>query len=284
MNDTYREELIAFAEANPWPPPWSPEMIRRFLSGIISSPEMVIDLWEDGRRVAFGAVLDQLENPSNNACLEVLGIAPGFDPAQVLGTMVAEARRRLPAHKAGFQLTPGDLTALPPAWFAERGLIPSYEVFELVRTAAETPPPALMPGFTNYTPADDRELYEVLRESFRESPDMFLAPFDDWHARNEAHPPQGFVHRAESGAVQGFVYFMCDSEKSEAEIHVLGVLPAARNRGIGRALLSEALREIDEAGIAVCKLTAGTKNRSALGLYERFGFRVAGKKSIYVGR
>jgi ribosomal protein S18 acetylase RimI-like enzyme len=258
-------------------------MIRRFLGGLISSPAMVIDLQAGGRRLAVGALLDRLGNPSNNACLEVLGMAPECDPAQVLSTLVGEARGRLPAHKAGFQVTFGEQNVPPPEWLERYRLRPGYEVFEMVCAPVLAPTLAAMPGVAVYTPADDRELDRVLRESFRESLDMFISPFEEWHAGNEAHPPRGFVFRTGAGEAQGFVHFHTDAKAGEADIHILGVLSAVRRRGIGRALLGAALRSIAEEGIRTCKLTAGTRNRSALSLYQAFGFVIAGKKSIFTG-
>ena len=71
----------------------------------------------------------------------------------------------------------------------------------------------------------------------------------------------------------------------EAEILTLAVLPAARGRGLGRALLRAAARHAQALGAASLFLEVGTDNPAALALYAGQGFGPVGRrKGYYDGR
>jgi ribosomal-protein-alanine N-acetyltransferase len=70
----------------------------------------------------------------------------------------------------------------------------------------------------------------------------------------------------------------------EAEILTLAVAPAARGRGLGRALLQAVIRKVTELGAASLFLEVGTDNPAALALYAGLGFtRVGMRKAYYNG-
>jgi ribosomal protein S18 acetylase RimI-like enzyme len=76
----------------------------------------------------------------------------------------------------------------------------------------------------------------------------------------------------------------CDVRRSALEgfRHVgvlgMGLLPAYRGRGLGRALLLATLRSAREAGLARMELEVLASNRAAIALYEREGFEHEGRK------
>jgi mycothiol synthase len=57
------------------------------------------------------------------------------------------------------------------------------------------------------------------------------------------------------------------------EIHLIGVLPAWRGRGLGRALLRWGIRYLQEGQVPVIGLAVTAANAPALRLYEAHGFR-----------
>lgn len=67
----------------------------------------------------------------------------------------------------------------------------------------------------------------------------------------------------------------------DAEVLTLGVMPAARRRGHGRALLAAALTEAAMRGARVMFLEAAAENAAALGLYAAAGFAVVGRRARY---
>ncbi len=68
--------------------------------------------------------------------------------------------------------------------------------------------------------------------------------------------------------------------RAQAEIHTIGVDPAFRRLGIGRALL-RGLLEVADAARATVFLEVRTDNEAARALYEAAGFSVAGVRKRY---
>ncbi len=67
----------------------------------------------------------------------------------------------------------------------------------------------------------------------------------------------------------------------EAEILTLGVVPAARRRGAGRALLRAAMGEAATRGAETVFLEVAAGNEAARALYTAAGFREVGRRSSY---
>jgi ribosomal-protein-alanine N-acetyltransferase len=67
----------------------------------------------------------------------------------------------------------------------------------------------------------------------------------------------------------------------EAHVMNLAVAPHARRRGLGRRLLSCALRVAARAGARVALLELRAGNEGALALYESFGFRRVSRRREY---
>ncbi len=81
----------------------------------------------------------------------------------------------------------------------------------------------------------------------------------------------------------GFV--LARAAAGEAEILTLAVVPQARGRGLGRALLQAALKRAQGAGANATFLEVGTDNPAALALYAGLGFtKVGDRKGYYEGR
>jgi len=71
----------------------------------------------------------------------------------------------------------------------------------------------------------------------------------------------------------------------EGEILTLAVNPAARGKGLGRALLTAALDKAVQMGAQEMFLEVGADNPAALALYATLGFvRVGDRKGYYQGR
>jgi [ribosomal protein S18]-alanine N-acetyltransferase len=84
------------------------------------------------------------------------------------------------------------------------------------------------------------------------------------------------VHRDDGGAVDGYAGIALLGD--EAEVHTIGVRPAAQGAGIGRALLRELL---DHAGARRILLEVRTDNAPAISLYESEGFVTVGIRRRY---
>jgi len=69
----------------------------------------------------------------------------------------------------------------------------------------------------------------------------------------------------------------------EAEILTLAVAPAARGKGLGRALMVAAANRSQELGAAALFLEVGVANPAALALYAGLGFANVGARKGYYG-
>jgi [ribosomal protein S18]-alanine N-acetyltransferase len=84
-------------------------------------------------------------------------------------------------------------------------------------------------------------------------------------------------------AADGFVLVRVAA--GEAEILTLAVAPAARGKGLGRALLQAAISKARALGAQAVFLEVGTDNPAARALYAALGFvKVGMRKAYYQGR
>jgi [ribosomal protein S18]-alanine N-acetyltransferase len=91
--------------------------------------------------------------------------------------------------------------------------------------------------------------------------------------------PGVFVFASDDGFV------MVRSVAGEAEILTLAVTPAARGKGLGRALLQAAISKARAAGAQTMFLEVGADNPAARALYASLGFvKVGDRKGYYPGR
>lgn len=85
----------------------------------------------------------------------------------------------------------------------------------------------------------------------------------------------------ESGIAAPSGFLLGREVAEEAEIISLGVLPAARQRGLGGALLTEFITRMREHGVKTLFLEVSTHNEAAISLYKRNGFIAAGLRKAY---
>lgn len=103
--------------------------------------------------------------------------------------------------------------------------------------------------------------------------------------------PQTFLDLMQAGGVFGFLaldwrerplgFALCRITVGEGEILTLGVLREARQRGVGKLLLSGVCARLAVLGGHVLFLEVAESNKPATGLYESFGFQQVGKRKDY---
>jgi len=96
-----------------------------------------------------------------------------------------------------------------------------------------------------------------------------------------ANPGVSFCYLARSpnGTVIGFCSFWRVAD--ELHINNLAVVPEDRRAGVATALLKHVLQEGARLGAVRATLEVRRSNEPARGLYERFGFSVAGVRRAY---
>jgi ribosomal protein S18 acetylase RimI-like enzyme len=76
------------------------------------------------------------------------------------------------------------------------------------------------------------------------------------------------------GTVQGV-----RERTGKGAIQNLGVAPAHRGRGLGAALMLQAMHGFRRAGVGICVLEVTAENAAAVHIYRRLGFRC--RKTVY---
>ena len=105
---------------------------------------------------------------------------------------------------------------------------------------------------------------------------------DPWPEDMIARLAERFTVALEDGAVCG--YLALSSVLDEGSVDNIAVAPAFRRRGIGDALLSDAVGRGRAAGLAFLTLEVRASNLPALRLYEKHGFRAVGRRKNYYDR
>jgi ribosomal-protein-alanine N-acetyltransferase len=82
-----------------------------------------------------------------------------------------------------------------------------------------------------------------------------------------------------SGELVG--YTICSRYDTVWHIMNVAVDPDIRRQGVATALLEELIARVDHDGTAQLTLEVRPSNGSAIALYERFGFRSAGRRRRY---
>ena len=77
----------------------------------------------------------------------------------------------------------------------------------------------------------------------------------------------------------GFAVLQCIGP--EAELQNIAVDPAAKRRGIGRALLTHLIAEGERGGVEVFHLEVRASNDAAIALYRSLGFQSVGLRRNY---
>ena len=130
---------------------------------------------------------------------------------------------------------------------------------------------------------DDAPWLVALAEAIASEPGDWLLSAERWRSVGEERRylkavrryPHAAVFVAEdAGAVVGRLSVARDSHPASAHVADLGLMVAAthRRRGIGRALLAQAVSWAREHGVRKLELHVFPWNDPAIGLYESFGF------------
>jgi ribosomal protein S18 acetylase RimI-like enzyme len=139
---------------------------------------------------------------------------------------------------------------------------------------------------------EDAALYRALRlEALQTNPEAFGSSYEDEEARplsataerlRAQQTPGTFTLGAlENGALIGTVTVVRDQGRKmrhRANVYAMYVTPAARGRGVGRALLAEAIRRARAVpGLEQLHLAVVSSNTTARALYDALGFVVYGR-------
>ena len=92
----------------------------------------------------------------------------------------------------------------------------------------------------------------------------------------------GFLIGTEDKIPQGFIMIRVAAD--EAEIISIGVIPAARKKGLASLLLLKSLKSAAISNVAKIFFEVAEDNKAAIAFYETFGSQIIGKRSGYYKR
>lgn len=267
------EELVDFSENNPWHPQFPNTLIRRFVNELISSRQKIFDLHDRYGRLAAAVLLDRVQNPGNDACLEVLGMRSDADSAEVFSRVIEWARQQTPAERSGFQLgVPAD-SSLDEEFFRRHQLVPYFQTFEMYCTDFSHIRQDNNREIRLATSNDADSIYNILREAFVNNPDTSIPEMNSWKTGFLRSSLSRFYVWDEFGEILGFVnIILSDETASDVEVRTLGVLPKSQGRGIGKRLLNFCLYQAKLLNTTACHLTVAVANQRALDIYLKAGF------------
>lgn len=164
-------------------------------------------------------------------------------------------------------------------------------VFEefVMRRVLDSPLPdyPFPPGVTiaNWQPDLGEKFYQAYETAFRERPG-----FPGWSAAEwiAGVVENDLIHEwtllgLEAGQPVGFIIGAIDlsADPPGAYIVQIGVIPAMRRRGLASALIAEAMRRMQAAGIPWVQLVVHRNNPGAIRAYDRLGFTGIGRRARY---
>jgi mycothiol synthase len=230
---------------------------------------------------------------ADGALLAAAAICPTPSGVIVTGLIAPEARGRgLGSRLLDHALALADagapvivetesLTEAAEALFASRGLRQYFAEDVMCIDPAAAPPPRWPAGvgLTGWSGATASRFYTVFEAAFRDRPGFPGTPADEWITETEEDEEfrsdwsmlATVPGLGDAGFVIGLIGWIAQ----------VGVLPEARRRGIGAALICESLSRMAADGAAEAWLDVNVDNPGAAALYRRLGFTHEGRRARY---
>ena len=233
-------------------------------------------IWEEGGRVVASASFGMHGDAAN-----IRGVVG--DKGRGLGTEILERGEAFARAEGAKKIHAGaaEPDAAARALFASRGYSEVRRFYEMAIELTEEPAaPAVPDGLVlDGLHEDEYEaFYDALNEAFAEHWEWHPDPFDEWLERRRGQ------HRDEHGPVW---FVIRDGDELAAvtrnDAHVagggyvgaIGVRPAWRGKGLGKALLQATFAEFWRRGTRRVTLDVDSENATgAVALYERVGMHV----------
>jgi mycothiol synthase len=149
----------------------------------------------------------------------------------------------------------------------------------------ELPEPVVPAGvqIRTFVPGqDEQEWLRVNAAAFAHHPEQALIDGDDL-ADRMAEPwfdAEGFFVATREGVMIGF-HWTKQHQDQLGEVYVLGIVPSAAGRGLGKALLLTGLRSLQQRGSTRVELYVEADHRAAIELYLSYGFATVSRDVMY---
>jgi mycothiol synthase len=162
----------------------------------------------------------------------------------------------------------------------------------LIELGAEPPEPSFPAGLELRVlrPGEERAVYEATNDAFADHWEFHPTPFESWRRWNldrEGSRPDlwWLVLDGEEIAAVCLNRLADSGEPDHGYVHILGVRPPWRRRGLGEALLRHSFRDFWQRGCRRVSLDVDGENPTgAVRLYERVGMHVDRRSDTYERR
>ena len=171
------------------------------------------------------------------------------------------------------------------ARYLSRGLSQVFAEDVMQLAGSASPPPAHPPPglvLARWGQADPARFYAVYQAAFRDRPGFpgwTPARWVEWISDDEDFRAEWTLLATLGDTDVGFV-----AGEATGWIAQMGVVPSARGRDIGAALIGAAVRRMRSAGEADITLNVNINNPHATALYRRLGFTRIGRRARYQAR
>lgn len=270
-------EIFEFVNLHPWKPFWTEEYIQKFIKHLITSQDLVFDLFIHGKRIATAVLIDKVQNKGNNACLEILGIDQHYDIVQIYQSFIHRAKCKLPEKLTGIEITLHSSQTEIARLLNKEQFASYYDLFEM-HCHLKTRPVLVNDHISLLTEDDFAACYEAIQLSFKDSPELAIPHYEDWLISQKNNRTWVFK---EHNQIIGFINLILDRLKMIGDVSYIGVLPNQRRKGIGKKLLQFSLNYFRLMGMQSCLLTVAARNNSALALYQELGFEINEQFSVF---
>jgi len=124
--------------------------------------------------------------------------------------------------------------------------------------------------------------------ALKDSPDSFSPLYEEYNDRDDSY---WFNSAEQAAATEGFELFIAETDEGETpcglvsghadkngvgHIGAMWASPVVRGKGVGKALLDQVLKYLQDQGCETIKLTVTETNQVAINLYAGLGFTITG--------
>ncbi|PWU22228.1 MAG: hypothetical protein C5B49_01210 [Bdellovibrio sp.] len=272
-----KSDVVEFCARNPLPPFHPLQRIERFLGALTTGPTFVIDLFDGSRRVAVAVLLDNLPNPLNSACLEIIGLSQSTNPVDTLNVILLEAKKMLPRSKNCIEFV---LYAGLP-WkidqLEENGFRESYRLFDMIRSQPFKEHLSVLPAgyeWASVASANLAQYHVAIARAFANNLETSVPTLEEMKLNFSAAKNKALLLLHGSEVIGFTSFFMLPTDPCTGEINTIGVIPEMRGRGFGRLLLMKAMDSLAKDCGSSYKLTVAAQNTEALKLYIQSAFAI----------
>jgi mycothiol synthase len=203
----------------------------------------------------------------------------------------AQARSLLPAATGNqwvLQVRTESLTESAHRLYSAHGFGIVFESLVMRRDLLLPLPDSAFPQdmmITTWQPSLAEQFFQAYETAFRDRPGFPGLSASEWidQVTGDDLIPEWSLLALASGEALGFVIGTIDLSTLPPGGYVwqIGVIPALRRRGLGSALLVEAIRRMQAAGVPAVQLTVHADNPGAIQAYARLGFTTVGRRARY---